>query len=826
MHKSSGWGRVLGVVLLVGVAACSGDDDGGAETSAPTTAASTTAAPATSTAATTSTVAPTVPGDGPYRATITRTSYGVAHITADDFGSALFGQGYAMAEDRACTILDQIVKVRSERSRWFGPGADDANLTSDFAYLHLGIVERVEDFYATAPDATRAAVDGFSAGVNSALADLGLDGLPGWCAGEAWADRTVTPVDVLAVANATMLLASSTQFLDSIGSLQAPDGSAAEPVPAALTLPAAAAPEAVPASNGWAIGSDLSTGGGGLLLANPHFPWEGELRLWESQLTVPGELNIYGVTLTGVPGVLIGFNDAVAWTHTVSAGSRFTLYRIALDTPTTYTYGDRTEEIVPTTYRIDVRQDDGSIAPLERTLWDSQYGPMVAVGPLGWDESTAYSIRDANLDNLESIEQFLEMDQATSMDDFIDVHRRINGIPWVNTIATSADGRAWYADTAATPKLSDEAIAAWQSAVESDPVVALAHDQGAFLLDGNDPVNAWVEVPGARDPGLVPFDEQPQIERSDYVFNSNNSYWLANPAEPLTGFSPLHGGEGLPPEVRPRSNDMIIRSSAGPDGTYTNVEVGAALLSNGSLTGQQWRDAIVERCAASGRAELAAACDVLAGWDVTYHTASVGAVLWTTLLDEMYAAEPAGGWWAVPFDAADPIATPSGLNDDPAVTTAALDALGRAVGYLDSVGVALDAPLGEVQIDGRVGGSIGISGSALEDTANYSGCCADGGSTLGPKGQNGVFDGTHSVTSIGRLPVSWAGSFVMALQFGPDGPEAEAVLTYGQPDDPSNPDFTSQTELWGAETYRPVRYTEPDIKSDTVGTPKVVEAPR
>ena len=92
------------------------------------------------------------------------------------------------------------------------------------------------------------------------------------------------------------------------------------------------------ASNGWGLGADRSTTGGGLLLANPHFPWEGELRFWENHLTIPGELNVYGVGLTGLPGVQIGFNDAVAWTHTVSAGHRFTLYRYDLDPtdPTTY----------------------------------------------------------------------------------------------------------------------------------------------------------------------------------------------------------------------------------------------------------------------------------------------------------------------------------------------------------------------------------------------------------------------------------------------------------------------------------------------------------
>ena len=106
------------------------------------------------------------------------------------------------------------------------------------------------------------------------------------------------------------------------------------------TLPGAIAP--VAASNGWAVGAARSTEGGGMLVGNPHFPWEGELRFWESHLTVPGQINIYGAQLEGLPGVGIGFTDQFGWTHTVSAGNRFTAYTLELvpGKPTSYRYDD------------------------------------------------------------------------------------------------------------------------------------------------------------------------------------------------------------------------------------------------------------------------------------------------------------------------------------------------------------------------------------------------------------------------------------------------------------------------------------------------------
>lgn len=91
--------------------------------------------------------------DDAYSATITRTDHGIPHIVAADLGSVMFGQGYAFAQDRACTVLDQVVKVRSQRSAWFGPGENDANLTTDFAYLHLGLRDRAQTYWEDeAPD--------------------------------------------------------------------------------------------------------------------------------------------------------------------------------------------------------------------------------------------------------------------------------------------------------------------------------------------------------------------------------------------------------------------------------------------------------------------------------------------------------------------------------------------------------------------------------------------------------------------------------------------------------------------------------------------------
>ena len=129
---------------------------------------------------------------------------------------------------------------------------------------------------------------------------------------------------------------------------------------------------------------------------------------------------------------------------------------------------------------------------------------------------------------------------AQSFDEFVAAHREHQGIPLFNTIAVSNDGRAWYADTSATPNLSAEAEALYLERLDTDPITGIARENGVVLLDGSDSRFAWEDAPGARDPGLVPFDEMPMVERSDYVFNANDSFWMPHATEMLDGRL-LHG---------------------------------------------------------------------------------------------------------------------------------------------------------------------------------------------------------------------------------------------------------------------------------------------
>ena len=100
-------------------------------------------------------------------------------------------------------------------------------------------------------------------------------------------------------------------------------------------------------SNALAFGSELTETGRGILMGNPHYPWQGPSRFHIAHLTIPGEVDVMGAGLITTSGVAIGFTEHVAWSHTVSTALRFTMFRLDLveGNPMAYRFGDEVRSI-------------------------------------------------------------------------------------------------------------------------------------------------------------------------------------------------------------------------------------------------------------------------------------------------------------------------------------------------------------------------------------------------------------------------------------------------------------------------------------------------
>ncbi len=91
-------------------------------------------------------------------------------------------------------------------------------------------------------------------------------------------------------------------------------------------------------SNAYGLGTEATTNGRGMVLGNPHFPWDGAERLYQAHITIPGKLDVSGARLYGVPAVLIGHTRGLAWSHTVASAWRFTPFELQLVPGDPYSY--------------------------------------------------------------------------------------------------------------------------------------------------------------------------------------------------------------------------------------------------------------------------------------------------------------------------------------------------------------------------------------------------------------------------------------------------------------------------------------------------------
>ncbi|WP_439107760.1 acylase [Congregibacter sp.] len=748
-----------------------------------------------------------------YEVTIRKGPYGVPHIQAEDYGALGYGEAYTAANDHVCNIALGLLQGRGESSRYLGAGANQSNITLDAVVRGLDLRGQARTALAAQDKEVRRWLAGYTSGYNRYLREHAGARNGSWCSGAEWLTEA-TPLDFMT--RMVMVAQTVPRMSGAVASVQPPtektDMASAPGGAVQLAALDAAALEGM-GSNGWALGSDYTENGRGMLLANPHYPWYGQSRFWEKHLTIPGKLDIYGAQLLGSPGVSIGFNKALGWTHTVSASQRLVLYRLALDpeNPLRYRYGDEWLDIEARSVEFPLKDQDGNVSAHSHTIYFSIHGPILTMPGMAWDEKHAYAVRDANVGNHSLLAQWKAMGEATSLDEFIEAHRQFNAMPWVNTIATSADGRALYLDNSTVGNITAEAQKQWRDSLKADPLAAqLYGGRRMVLLNGSDPQNTWINDPAAPIAGTVPFDNRPQIERRDFVFNSNDSYWLSSPREPLTGYSILYGPTESARSLRTRMNIRMLENEygdAGDDQRFNIHEIQRALFSNRGLSAELLLPALTSACLKEGT-ELKSACDVLAAYDGSLNLDSPGAPLfreWLTRYDRLDTVN-AGKLFKTGFNVDRPAATPTDLAEG----ELALQTLRDAIAVLDEAGLPLNASLRDTQFAWRAGNAIPVhGGNGFEGVANLQMSGDPSASPIAGVQTTKVSDSRY-LTDNGYAVVHGS-SFVYTLGFNDEGPVAEALLTYSQSGNPNSRHFRDQTALYAEKKWRKVVFHEADV---------------
>jgi len=779
-------------------------------------------------------VEPVVPPltDSTYSADIVWTEYGIPHVTADDWGSIGYGAGYAAARANYCVMMRVVVDSNGESARYFG---DKGSLNLDLVLKMFNDDATVQRMYDSLPEYLQKSLTGYAAGMNRYLADTGVGNLAEGeegCRNAPWV-REVTANDMVRRLHRAILRASSDPLArytvaaspaKSVTMARPPGVDAVAKMVASLDPAAVRSALAMPTgaeigSNAYAVGADASQTNSGVLFGNPHFPWQGAERFFMFRLTLPGEYDVMGSALIGIPAPVIGFNQNLAWSHTVSTGKRFTLYELELNPENNlqYVYDGQLRDISSRTVSAQQLQADGTVATIEHTFYFSHFGPIVDLGAAlsalgGWPNAagTVFTYRDANLENLRGLDQWVRMGKAQNLGEFKQALRSI-GTPWVNTIAADRYGDALYSDISVVPNVS---ISQYNSCIRGPLQNLITAAAGLVAMDGSDSACEWGNDAGTA-PGIFGYDNLPKLETRSYGANANDSYWLANPDQLLEGFSPLIGKEQVTQSIRTRHTfDLAEARIAGTDGLGApgfNVDNIRQLLDGADNHSAALVAAdVVDICSgvsdwapySANAAAVAQACSVLADWDGTHRVDSVGGHVFYEFW-RLASRNPS--LWAVPFDAADPVYTPRELNTgDPAVVEAVKNALADGVDRLVAASIPMDRPWGQVQFVEKNGERIPIHGGS--------------GSMMFSVITSDLVDGK------GYANITHGNSYIQAVTWDEsDCPDAYAILTYSQSTDPASPNYADATRLYSGGGWIDMPYCEADRDAQEIDRETIEE---
>jgi acyl-homoserine-lactone acylase len=747
-----------------------------------------------------------------FSAEVIRTTHGVVHVKAADFRSLGYGIAYAYAQDNLCMFADTLLTVRGERSQYFGGDAhatarkgdeygaasgfmDLKNEDSDFFFKGYLDVDQLRAGYAAGAKEPRDLLEGYVAGYNRYLKE-NADKFPTACHDAKWV-KPMTVEDMYLVLAEKALHASGEVFAKEVvagardaNATVAARGPQRKLDPAFLLARLDKVVHQGFGSNALAVGKDLSASGHGLLLGNPHFPWASTDRFYQAHLTVPGRYDVMGVALGGMPAVVIGFNKDVAWSHTVTAATHFTTFKLALDpgdsTGTTYLIDGDKNKMTSKTVSVDVLMADGTTAKHSKTFYFSKQGAVIVKPEAGlaWTSTTAYVLADPNRGNTRMLEQWLGIGTATSVQALKSSLDAVVGLPWVNTVAADRAGNALYADASVVPRVTTDKFA-------GDCLLLPA----LVLFDGSRSACAWGQdantPPGIFSPAIAP-----AMLRTDYVGNSNDSYWLTNARSLLTGppplgYSPLYGKVGVEQRLRTRIGFIQFEELAQQGHKFQLSDLQTLVFADRIYAAELVLPDLLAACPADD-ATLVQACAVLAAWDRHANLDSRGAVLFREFWS---VASQIPNKWKVPLDPTDPVHTPNGVA--PAALPAMFTALKNAASLLQSLNIPLDGRLGDYQGETRNGVRTPLHGGVGDIDGSYNSLRMSTG-----------------LTATGYNNVYWGTSYVQTVTFDDAGPVAQAMLVYGQSTDPTSPYYADQLGPYSRKEWTTLPFSETSINAD------------
>ncbi len=249
-------------------------------------------------------------------------------------------------------------------------------------------------------------------------------------------------------------------------------------------------------SNNWAVSAEKSATGYPILSNDPHLGLNLPSIWFEVQLVSP-KLNVYGVSLPGAPGVIIGFNQDIAWGVTNVAPDVTDWYKITFKDKQRkqYKFGDTWKD---TSFEIDTLKIKGGGYVLD-TLLFTHHGPVVAT--LNHKNQTWLQNRAIPL---ESALKWLAHEPSNDFLTFYQLNKAKNYQDYRKAIST-------YVCPAQNFVFADNQK---DIAITSQGKIPLKwKEQGKFVLDGSNPEHDWQD--------WIPSNQNPHVKNPQRGFVSS-----------------------------------------------------------------------------------------------------------------------------------------------------------------------------------------------------------------------------------------------------------------------------------------------------------------
>jgi penicillin amidase len=366
------------------------------------------------------------------RATVRRDSLGVPHIAAGRWEDAIFLQGYTTAQDRLWQ-MDVLRRLAAgELSEVFGP----ATLELDREARGLRMRRIAEEDARTLPPADRAVFAAYARGVNYFI-ETHRNALPLEFTLLRYDPRPWSIVDSL-LCGLQMYRSLTSTWREELRKMTMLAG--ADPAKVALLYPARAGTEFQPGSNAWVVSGKFTASGKPILANDPHLEWSIPAAWYQVHLKAPG-LDVSGVSLPGVPCVIIGHNQRIAWGVTNLGFDVQDLYIEKIDPQTgRYAFRGQVEQARSETGWIRVK----GARPVEVRQWVTRHGPVA------FEENGRYfALRWAAAEPGFEF-PFLDLNRAGNWQDFTAALARYPG-PGQNFVYADVDGNIGYRATGMLP---------------------------------------------------------------------------------------------------------------------------------------------------------------------------------------------------------------------------------------------------------------------------------------------------------------------------------------------------------------------------------------